>query len=110
MPHMNLSQGLLHFPPSSVSEKNGGGQMHWPGSTHFSFGRQSLSREHWAWFAEHTPEYGSPVVPIGQTQLYEPILFSQSAPNPQALEVDKHSFMSAQVPSGLTLNPAGQAQ
>ena len=100
IPHMNLSQGLLHFPPSVVSEKNGGGQMHWPGSTHFSFGLQSLSLEHWAWLAEQTPEYGSPVVPMGHTQLKDPILFSHKAPKPQGLDVERHSSMSAQVPSG----------
>jgi hypothetical protein len=94
MPHMNLSHGLLHLPPSSVSEKKGGSQMHWPGSTHFSLGRQSLSLLHWAWLAEQTPEYASPVVPIGQTQLKEPTLFSQRAPNPQGLVVERHLLMS----------------
>ena len=74
MPHMNLSQGLLHFPPSAVSAKNGGGQIHCPGSTHFSFGRQSSSLLHWTWLAEHRPLYGSPVVPRGQTQLKDPMV------------------------------------
>lgn len=84
--------------------------MHWPGSTHFSFGRQSLSLEHCAWFAEQTPLYGSPVVPIGQTQLKDPTLFSQTAPNPQGREVALHSSRSVHEPSGWTLYPAGQAQ
>ena len=93
-----------------VPVKNGGKQTHSP-FKHFSLSLHCESDEQVSLRGTQTPPQGSPVAPKGHEQANDPGLFWQMASLPQGLfRPSVHSSTSAQLPSGLLLQPGGQAQ